>query len=169
MIAVARDTTDLGRTWVRVRTTAGGWGAWSEIYSQLSILGAVGQTAGVPTGAIIETGDNANGSFIKFANGTLYCTKKNHTLSYLNTGAIFGAWTFPHSFIDADRYTDFMIMRLAADASLAPPVYRQGVRMDTAADSFAHTTANLAMLSDAAYTDEGDMSVNAFAIGRWFN
>lgn len=34
------------------------------------VLGTVSQTAGVPTGAIIETGTNANGTYTKYADGT---------------------------------------------------------------------------------------------------
>jgi hypothetical protein len=38
------------------------------------IKGTVSQSGGVPTGAIIETGNNANGYYTKFADGTLICT-----------------------------------------------------------------------------------------------
>ncbi|MCP3177314.1 hypothetical protein MJO47_09405 [Desulfuromonas sp. KJ2020] len=37
------------------------------------ILGTVSQSGGVPTGAIIERGSNANGEYVKFADGTLIC------------------------------------------------------------------------------------------------
>ena len=44
-------------------------------YDRGNILGAVSQTYGVPTGAIIESGSNANGTYIKFADGTMIETK----------------------------------------------------------------------------------------------
>lgn len=36
-------------------------------------VGAVSENEGVPTGAIIESGSNANGTYVKFADGTLVC------------------------------------------------------------------------------------------------
>jgi hypothetical protein len=43
-------------------------------YNRGNILGTVSQSGGVPTGAIIERGSNANGEFVKFADGTMICT-----------------------------------------------------------------------------------------------
>lgn len=51
-----------------------GWGAWRELYHQNNILGTVSQSGGIPAGAIIERGSNANGEFVKFADGTQICT-----------------------------------------------------------------------------------------------
>jgi hypothetical protein len=38
------------------------------------MVGTVSQSGGVPTGAIIERGSNANGEYVKFANGTMFCS-----------------------------------------------------------------------------------------------
>lgn len=38
-----------------------------------NLLGTVSQSDGVPTGAVIESGSNANGKYVKFADGTLIC------------------------------------------------------------------------------------------------
>ncbi|MEW7854817.1 hypothetical protein AB2M95_02825 [Pseudomonas chlororaphis] len=38
-----------------------------------AILGTVSQSSGAPTGAIMESGSNANGRYTKFANGTMIC------------------------------------------------------------------------------------------------
>jgi hypothetical protein len=58
------------------RSTDGGvtWDDWTLMYDQKTILGAVSQSAGVPTGAIIESGSNSAGSYTKFADGTLLCS-----------------------------------------------------------------------------------------------
>lgn len=61
------------RVWVRVKYN-GVWGKWSEQFHSINILGPVSQSAGVPTGAIIERGGNANGQYIKYADGTQICT-----------------------------------------------------------------------------------------------
>ena len=41
-----------------------------QAYSRENILGTVSQAAGVPTGEIIERGSNANGEYVRFADGT---------------------------------------------------------------------------------------------------
>ena len=46
----------------------------SDVYKQNNILGTVSESGGVPTGAIIERGSNANGEFVKYADGTMICT-----------------------------------------------------------------------------------------------
>jgi len=48
--------------------------AEGEIYGQGNILGTVSESSGVPTGAIIERGSNANGEYVKYADGTLICS-----------------------------------------------------------------------------------------------
>lgn len=40
-----------------------------------AIVGAVSQSGGVPTGAIIQRGSNANGEFVRYADGTQECWK----------------------------------------------------------------------------------------------
>ena len=43
----------------------------SLVYRQDNILGAVSQSSGLPTGAIIERGSNSDGEYVKFADGSL--------------------------------------------------------------------------------------------------
>jgi hypothetical protein len=45
----------------------------TDHYKKSNILGTVSESSGVPTGAIIERGNNANGEFVKYADGTLIC------------------------------------------------------------------------------------------------
>lgn len=47
----------------------------ADYYNKENILGTVSQSGGVPTGAIIERGSNANGEYVKFADGTMICQK----------------------------------------------------------------------------------------------
>lgn len=42
-------------------------------YAKDNVLGTVSQAGGVPTGALIERGSNANGSYVRFADGTQKC------------------------------------------------------------------------------------------------
>lgn len=61
-----------GLFWVR-HCTNGTWAAWRRVYTQGSAVGALGQSGGVPTGALIERGSNANGSYTRWADGTQIC------------------------------------------------------------------------------------------------
>lgn len=49
---------------------------YAQGYRRDNILGALGQSGGVPTGAIIERGSNSNGSYVRFADGTQLCMAK---------------------------------------------------------------------------------------------
>ena len=48
-------------------------------YGKNNILGTVSQSAGVPTGAVIERGSNANGEYVRFADGTQICQSIGYT------------------------------------------------------------------------------------------
>lgn len=63
-----------------------------------ALLGTVSQSGGVPTGAIIERGSNANGEYVRFADGTQICT---HGLSSSSGGNT--TWTYPIAFAAAPR------------------------------------------------------------------
>ena len=70
----------------------------------LDILGTVSQSGGVPTGAIIERGSNANGEYVRFADGTQICTLRASVTDQAidsAVGAIYTGtrtWTFPAEF-----------------------------------------------------------------------
>ena len=76
-----------------------------DLYGRDSILGTVSETAGVPTGAVIESGSNSDGEYIKYANGTQICTHyalasgdvNNAIGNVYNTGSL--EWTFPAEFV----------------------------------------------------------------------
>lgn len=75
--------------------TVASFGAWRRVYAQDSILGPVSQAGGVPTGAIVERGSNANGEFAKFADGTLICVA-SRSLVYTSSSAMLqDTWTLP--------------------------------------------------------------------------
>lgn len=45
----------------------------ADYYRRNNILGTVSQASGVPTGAVIERGSNANGEYVRYADGTQIC------------------------------------------------------------------------------------------------
>jgi hypothetical protein len=54
----------------------------------------------VPIGPVLERGSNANGDFVRLANGTLLC---RHRMVSNEKGAT--RWTFPANFVAAPRVT----------------------------------------------------------------
>lgn len=76
------------------------------------IVGTVSQSGGVPTGAIIERGSNANGQYVKWADGTLICYKIDHELGWLDlaVGSLWRSsgnqtWTYPVAFASRPSVT----------------------------------------------------------------
>lgn len=69
-------------------------------YGKTNILGSVSQASGVPTGAIIERGSNANGEFVKYADGTMVCTGVLATLAVGATTSTTQSFTLPATFIN---------------------------------------------------------------------
>lgn len=63
------------------RYFSGSWDNWATVYSQSELLGTVSQTAGTPTGAVIERGSNGNGDYVRFADGTQICTNANNPIT----------------------------------------------------------------------------------------
>jgi hypothetical protein len=69
-----------------------------------NILGTASQSTGVPTGAIIERGSNANGEYVRFADGTQICTRIASETAEVTTSAFGGfksadiTWIFPAGF-----------------------------------------------------------------------
>ncbi|MGB7244834.1 MAG: DUF2793 domain-containing protein [Sulfitobacter sp.] len=129
------------------------------------ILGTVSQTAGVPTGSIIERGSNANGHYIRFADGTQICTVHDFELTFLNSATIRNDWVFPAAFIDSTRTVTYTMTR--SPANVAPPTsYRSGFQFeDTQVES--PTQARIAWLG-SGWSDQGSLYCRIMAIGRWF-
>lgn len=62
---------------IAIRSYDGTWADWREIYTNETVVGPVSQSSGIPNGAVIERGTNANGSFTRWADGTQMCWNDN--------------------------------------------------------------------------------------------
>lgn len=65
----------------------------AQAFRRGNILGTVSQSSGTPTGAVIQRGSNANGEFVRFADGTQICTYIGTSSSSADT-----SWSFPANF-----------------------------------------------------------------------
>jgi hypothetical protein len=145
-----------GDAWMRVRA-AGSFGDWRRIFHAGNVLGAVTQTAGVPTGALIERGASANGEFARFADGTQICTRANLSAANANTadGTLFRSanvtWTFPVAFVAAPVCSGGSVSDADCWVSLQAP----------------SATAVVARVRSTV-TKGAALTFAATAIGRWF-
>lgn len=131
-------------------------------YAKSNILGAVSQTSGIPTGAVIERGTNASGEYIKFADGTMICTGvgvlQTTSAAIGSSGMFFSPAnpyaTFPISFVGAlPRVTYSAIEQTAAFSWVAN-------------DAGASLSSGTSRLISTAAT--ATAKVTYIAIGRWF-
>lgn len=153
-----RATRSSGVVDLRAGATIGG----SLAYTRGNILGGVAQAAGVPTGAVIERGSNADGEYVRFADGTQICTFQGNDASGLTVaeGPFYISpsdltWTFPKAFI------------------AAPTVTITGSRTDRYGGGFLRgagsTTAQNFRLFATVITSAGvNIPHSRVAIGRWF-
>lgn len=88
--------------------TAAAAASAAEAYKKNNIVGTVSQSGGVPTGAIIERGSNANGEYTKYADGTMTCTLSisvtDQAIADSYGASLFQGtrnWTFPIPFASA--------------------------------------------------------------------
>ena len=65
-----------------------------------TLVGTVSESSGTPTGAIIERGSNANGEYVKYADGTQIATFSVYLdpVSISNGSTLQLSYTFPVSF-----------------------------------------------------------------------
>lgn len=76
-------------------------------YCPGNLLGSVSQSGAVPTGAVLERGSNADGEYLKLADGTLICTSPAFVgdattpIGGLFRWAAGQTWSFPEAFFTA--------------------------------------------------------------------
>lgn len=114
------------------------------------LVGTVSQSGGVPTGAVVERGSNANGEYVRFADGTQIC--------FLSaaSGSVDSTVTFPATFseaatpqVSAARVGSTTSIHFAMFAGLTPSSIQMGVY----SQSFARATS---------------IVIHVTVIGRWF-
>jgi hypothetical protein len=120
-----------------------------------SVLGTVSQSGGVPTGSIIERGSNANGEYVRFADGTQICST---SITFANTSTVSGSvflspslnWSYPAA---------FTVTPSVSGVGGGTTKWIGGVAASTSAASIrAISSVTAATSTDAA----------VMAIGRWF-
>jgi hypothetical protein len=134
----------------------------SQVYSRDNILGTVTQSSGVPTGAIIQRGSNANGEFVRYADGTQICNVRIAITPVANTPTT-GTATLPAAFVaayDGDSATTSGYTAVATSHASVAALTR-GALVEAASTA---TTVSINILrSNTTVTNNSVM-----CIGRWF-
>ena len=148
-------------TFERIRSWDGSaWSSWSKVYSQASVLGTVSQSGGTPTGELIERGSNANGEYVRFADGTQICCSGDWSQDVMTAaGALYRSatptiWTFPASFYSANGLIGHVGVTGNSET-------HWGVMRTLSGGTEAHIT----IFGHSQFTNR---TVRAMAIGRWF-
>lgn len=137
------------------------WPVWFGMYHTGNAVGTV-QADG--SGAIIETGTNANGTYTKFADGTMICGLPETATGFANASNLAKVWTYPASFVGNPPK---VVPSLVLDAyssrflNIKPLVYSRTIGLSAASIGFASNGSFVA--GDEALGD----NVSAIAIGRW--
>jgi len=158
------------RAWNVATGTVVIWGgtAWGDIgYSPKNILGTVSQSAGTPTGAVIERGSNANGEYIRFADGTQICTRE---CAIDVTSTVKQSFSFAASFSNgsggtskaADVSSSWSHQNSSANAALQ---YNNIKSLGNNGTILFIKLFSAGISTDPASTNE---RMTALAIGRWF-
>ncbi len=150
--AVVTSTTDV--TAGRLLTTVAGP---AQAFRRGNVLGTVSQSSGVPTGAMIEQGSNANGRYARFADGTQICWHNLTALPAATTaaGSLFvgteATWTFPIAFVAAPSTSGAVTSTNPRWLNLRP----------------GGTTTALARVFSPT-SDAMALTAAVMAVGRWF-
>jgi hypothetical protein len=128
--------------------------------TQTGLVANVSQTLGIPTGGTIESGSNANGTYIKFPDGTMICN-----MQVLETrsasGVVATTVTFPHAFADITiaPWNASPVTVIATAASTVPQTLTQV------------TVGNQSTVGCIVYVNRTNATGSAVALiayGRWY-
>ena len=145
------------RIWAR-SSNSGVTQDWDLLFTRKSVLGAVTQTAGVPTGAAFQIGSGTGGRFERRVSGQMRCQRTDLTVTDMNIayGAGFRSadisWTFPSAFLTGSLPV-FNVNGANADVT--------GFRIISISD----TAVTFQLTGLVAIT--GAIAVRAAAEGRW--
>jgi hypothetical protein len=117
-----------------------------------TLVGTVSESSGTPTGAIIERGSNANGEFVKFADGTLIC----HLNSLSTSSSSDVTWTYPSAF---STTTGLVVTGMGRGSDTDRIISTGGVLTTTTATIRAYVATN---------GSRSSTTVCISAIGRWY-
>jgi hypothetical protein len=98
------------RTWLDAAGTS--WTPWRRVFTQADIVGTVSVALGVPSGAVIESGSNSNGAYLRLADGMQICWHRE-VVTFDSTARLGGTWTFAKPFVSTGWRASAVIAALS--------------------------------------------------------
>ena len=114
----------------------------------------------ISTGYMVESGSNANGSFVKFNDGTMICRGTPTISTFIASDTLEGDWIYPAAFT-ADSDT------VITGSSL---LFTEGTRRGGAVEIHTRTPTTVKIRlkhPSAPYVDGDSVVAHMLAIGRW--
>ena len=161
-------TTDLTPAARAVLGLAGASGAKIPVVTGLStaalrdILGTVSQSGGVPTGAFIERGDNANGEYVRFADETQICWQ---TITGMEQAIATAAGSL--FVMDAEQIWNYPKAFASGTTAAVTASIRTGLNVFGRARQINTSAAGWIFMSPTSISYINS-SVSLLAVGRWF-
>jgi len=141
------------------------WSPWVKIYHTGNLLGTVSQSGGVPTGAVIEAGSNANGSYTKFADGTMICRSEGASVHT-------STWSIPNKF---NNYGSINFASAFISNTITISLSLETTAIGSSGRQYAsqYSTPSVGSVANVSFEFLGTVSgysvyVTVLAIGRWF-
>lgn len=131
-------------------TTPGRLARADYAYGPGNLVGTVGQVGGLPTGAVIENGSNANGRYTRFADGTQICSQ------HFGSNRSVHDWTYPAAFVNT----------AAGNLALSALPFGGSALSATVNWTPTSTTAQFRLWNATGNAVASQM--HASAVGRWF-
>lgn len=133
-----------------------------------NVVGTVSEAAGVPTGAVVESGSTSDGDYTRWADGTQICWVAIDTV-FDQTRRLVADWTFPKPFAVGSKPVTTASLETENNVApvgeeILPPMARKGLTL-------RNETCNIRVYRIAGGTDfdpADTLRVFAMAIGRWF-
>lgn len=127
-----------------------------DVYARGGVVGYCSQSAGVPTGAVIERGNNSNGHYIRYACGTQICWQRDLLVGPSNTqGNRYQSWAYPIAFADKPA--------IIISKKTSPTATGAGAGCGS-----EPTSASVQVVVDVVIAGAGPIPVSVFAFGRWY-
>jgi len=139
------------------------------VFHRGNVVGTVSQSGGTPTGAIIEQGENGNGEFVKYADGTMIVSFRDGGQTYgdLNgSGQIIILVTFPVPFANTSELTVIPSVSVSGSAGGANNFSSPPLLINTDFSNFSTTSFEFSIHS--AGNGGVGTYISYVAIGRWF-
>lgn len=135
------------------------------VYGPGNLIGPVSQSGGVPSGAVIERGANANGDYLRMADGTQVCTFKLR-VNFSNATSLKRDWTYPAAFVSQPSLQ--MTLDIDSFYANASPGLNAVSLTGFSSETVTGARANIFAASGSSFASGDFSDAWVMATGRWY-